>query len=286
MALPPSQPPTLRAAAGLADQPTSLVGGFAEDRGPGRFVLCTDREVHVQRRDEDELALRLLTPPSPQVRPFFMVFYSDPHFSRVTAVQLVEVMGMRSEVVRVAVGQSVDRTICLPPAEVKEVTAVSVFSSHPEAVTVQQTEVDPKFGAKITITVTALQVGKSTCRVHAVDSSTRRRLAAMLLVIAADLPEVKFVHDISLPVLTATRKNLQYKNESARPMRYRVRSSDPAIVTVQTPELVMSPLGERMIDLLFHAVPATLSYTSEVFLFITSEDRAIQETRVLQLTYT
>jgi len=108
----------------------------------------------------------------------------------------------------------------------------------------------------------------------------------MLIVIAADPPEIKMVHNISLPVLTSVRKRLLYKNEAVRPLKYSVRCSEPALVSVQSPELVINSLDTRTIELLFHAVPATLSYSAEVFLFITSDDRVISETRLLQLSYT
>eukprot|EP00931_Biecheleriopsis_adriatica_P087866 TRINITY_DN62279_c0_g1_i1.p1 TRINITY_DN62279_c0_g1~~TRINITY_DN62279_c0_g1_i1.p1 ORF type:complete len:1878 (+),score=430.77 TRINITY_DN62279_c0_g1_i1:444-6077(+) len=251
------------------------------------YVYCTDREVHVQRRDEDQVTLCLVAPQSPAVRSFFVVFYADPHFSQLVAVQLVEVQGLRDERIRVVVGQSVERTICLAPAEVLDAGSVRLHSSDPEAMTVQQAaEVDPRYGAKFTVTITAMQVGAKASRLHAVDPATRRIVAALLLVVAADAPEVKLVHNIALPVMAALRKRLLYKNEATRPLKYIIRCSEPALVAVQSPELVVNALDTRCIELLFHAVPVTLSYSAEVFLFITSEDRAIHETRMLQLTYT
>jgi len=100
------------------------------------------------------------------------------------------------------------------------------------------------------------------------------------------MPEIRMAHDINLQLNMTVRKHLRYKNETMRPLLYNVKSSDPAIVTVQTPELMLPPGDSRIIELIFHAQPATMSYTAEVYLFIASEDRAIQETRLLQLTYT
>jgi len=251
------------------------------------YVYCTDRDVHLQRKEENELSVRFVAPQSPHVRSFFVVFYADPHFSQLVAVQLVEVQGLRCEKLRVVVGQSVERAICLAPAEVLDATMVRLHSSDPEVVSVQQmTEVDPRYGAKFTIFITSMQVGTSACRVHAVDPATKRIVAAMLMVLAADPPEVKMAHSINLPVMQAMRKRLLYKNEATRPLKYVVRCSEPALVAVQSPELVINAMDTRCIELLFHAVPVTLSYNAEVFLFITSEDRAIHETRVLELSYT
>jgi len=251
------------------------------------FVYCTDKDVHVSRKDEEQLSLRFVAPQSPAMRSFFIVFYADQHFGRLVAVQMVEVQGMRAERLRVVVGQSVERSICLAPAEVRDAGVVRLHTSDPEAMTVQQTaEVDPRYGTKFSVTITAMQVGSKCARLHAVDPATRRIVAALLLVVAADAPEVKMVHSLALPVMTAMRKRLMYKNEATRPMRYIVRCSEPALVAVQSPELVINALDTRVIELLFHAVPVTLSYSAEVFLFITSEDRAIHEARVLELSYT
>jgi len=251
------------------------------------YVYCTSREVHVQRKEEDQVSLRFIAPQSPNVLSFFLVFYADPHFNQVVAIQLIDIQGLRTERIRLVVGQSVERAICLAPAEVLDAGAVRLHSSNSEVVNVQHTaEVDPRYGVKFTVLITSMQVGSRACRLHAVDPAMRRLVAALLVVVAADPPEVKMVHSITLPVLTAVRKRLLYKNEAVRPIKYIVRCSEPALLTVQSPELVINSLDTRCIELLFHAVPATLSYNAEVFLFITSEDRAIHETRMLELAYT
>merc|ERR1719401_145788 len=131
-----------------------------------------------------------------------------------------------------------------------------------------------------------MQAGTRTCRLHATDPATRRRLAAFLIIVAADMPNVRMAHDITLPLNRPVRKHLKYKNETMQPLRYTVKSSDPALVAVQSPELMLPPGDTRVIELLFHAYPGTMSYNTEVYMFIASEDRAIQETRLLQLTYT
>lgn len=251
------------------------------------FAYCTSRDVHIQRRDQEEVSLRFLAPASPNVLAFFVVFYGDAHFGSLVAVQLVEVQGLRTERIRLVVGQSIERSICLAPAEVLDAGTVRLHSSNPEAVQVQQSaEVDPRYGVKFQVLITSMQVGTKSCRLHAVDPAVKRLVAAMLIVIAADPPEIKMIHNISLPVLTAVRKRLLYKNEAVRPLKYSIRCSEPALVSVQSPELVINSLDTRTIELLFHAVPATLSYSAEVFLFITSDDRVISETRLLQLSYT
>lgn len=251
------------------------------------YVYCTNRNVHVQRKEQEEVSLRFIAPQSPNVLSFFLVFYADPHFSQVVAIQLIDIQALRTERIRLVVGQSVERAICLAPAEVLDAGAVRLHSSNSEVVAVQHTaEVDPRYGVKFTVLITSMQVGSRACRLHAVDPAMRRLVAALLVVVAADPPEVKMVHSITLPVLTAVRKRLLYKNEAVRPIKYIVRCSEPALVTVQSPELVINSLDTRCIELLFHAVPATLSYNAEVFLFITSEDRAIHETRMLELAYT
>jgi len=270
----------------------------AFSRGPGtqadgrqvdgdRFVYCTDSEVHLVWRSEDELTLRLKAPASLGIRTFYVMCYSDPNFLHLTAVQSVEVHGLKSEQVRVCVGQYADKTICLPPAEVLDATAVRVYSSDPETVVVQQTPVvDPRFGAKFSVVVAPIRVGVRLCRLHAVDPATQRRITALLLIIVADLPEVKRAHEITLPLNSAVRKRLRYENDSSRPLRFMVRSSDPSLVTVQTPEVVLPAMDHRYIELVCHACPGTTSYKADIFIFIASEDRFHQETRLLQLTYT
>merc|ERR1711904_684259 len=99
--------------------------------------------------------------------------------------------------------------------------------------------VDPRYGAKLAVRICATRAGTRTCRLHATDPATRRRVAAFLIVVAAEMPEVKMAHDITLQLNTTVRKHLRYKNETMRPMRYSVKSSDPSIATVQTPELLM-----------------------------------------------
>lgn len=283
--------PLEKAMALVARPPTALrsaiIGGPAGVAPEKQYVYCTDKDVHVQRRDENEVLLRLMAPEAPKTRSFFLISYSDPFFSQVVAVQLVEVQGLRCEHLRVTVGQSVDRMLAVAPVEVLDAHSVRIFSSDPEMVAVQPVaEVDPRFGAKFVVTVTAMRAGARACRIHAVDPAMRRRVAAFLLVIAADLPDVRTVHEITLPVLETMIKRLAFKNEATRPMRYVARSSEPAIVTVRTPELMLAARETRYIELLFHKCPATLSYNTEVFLFVISEDRAIQETRLLQLSYT
>lgn len=267
----------------------SVAGGVQVqmERRADRFIYCTDTEVHLQWKDEDSLQVRLLSPMSPSVRRFFVLCYADPHFMRVVAAQLVEVHAMKHEHVRVTVGHSVDRTISLPPVELLETALVQAYSSDPQLLSVKRAaSVDPRYGAKIEITICATRAGTRTCRLHCTDPTTNRRVAAFLIVIAAEMPEVRMAHDITLQLNMTVRKHLRYKNETMRPLRYTLKSSDPAICTVQTPELFLPPSDTRVVELLFHAQPATMSYTAEVYLFIASEDRAIQETRLLQLSYT
>merc|ERR1712110_438243 len=134
------------------------MGSFIRDGEDSRYAYCTNSDVHLQRKDDDELILKLVTPASPRILPFFVVFYADPYFSRVMAVQLIEVQGLRSEHVRVTVGQCIDRPLSLPPAEVMDAGAVRMFCSNPEAVEIPPTaELDARYGAKFTATVTALQ---------------------------------------------------------------------------------------------------------------------------------
>lgn len=280
MALPPRPAGAMNLS--LFEPPPRSTGGCAD-----RFVYCTDREVHVQRSGDDEIKLNMVAPIAPASRWFFVISYSDPYFAWVIAIQLVEVRGLKCEHVRVVVGKSEERSISLPPAEIQDAPVVRIYASDPEVVSVQQaSEVDPRYGAKISIVITALQAGAKLCRIHAVDPVTKRLIAAFLLVIAADLPEVKVVHDLALPVLETIRKRLPYMNELTQEMRYTIRSSEPALVSVQTPDFLMEPRATRPIELLFHACPSTLSYSAEVFLFIASQDRTVQETRLLQLTYT
>jgi len=256
-------------------------------RTQDRFVYCTDKSVHLQWKDEDTLQLRMLTPISPTVKRFFVLCYADANFMRVGSAQLVEVHSMKCEHIRVCVGQSVDRTISLPPVELLDTLTVQAFSSDPDLVAVRHAaDVDPRYGAKLGLAITAMRAGTRTCRLHAVDPMTRRRIAAFLIVVAADMPDVRVAHDITLSLNRPARKHLKYTNETMRPLRYTVKSSDPALATVQTPELMLPPGDTRVIELLFHAYPGTMSYSAEVYLFIASEDRAIQETRLLQLTYT
>lgn len=267
----------------------SMAGHLATnvDRRADRFIYCTDKEVHLQWKDEDSLQLRLLAPMSPAVRRFFVLCYADAHFMRVIAAQLVEINAMKSEQVRVSVGHSIDRVISLPPVELLDTALVQAYSSDPELLIVRQAAaVDPRYGAKLEVSVCATRAGTRTCRLHVADPTTRRRVAAFLVVVSADMPEVRMAHDITLQLNMTVRKHLRYKNETMRPLRYNLKSSDPSIVTVQTPELVLPPGDTRVVELLFHAQPATMSYNAEVYLFIASEDRAIQETRLLQLTYT
>lgn len=257
------------------------------DRRADRYVYCTDKEVHLQWKDDDLLTLRMLAPMSPAHRRFFVLCYADPHFMRVATAQLVEIHAMKSEHVRVSVGHNIERTICLPPVELLETNMVQAYSSDPELVNVRQASaVDPRYGAKIDISICATRAGTRTCRLHAIDPATRRRVAGFLIVVAADMPDVKMAHDITLQLNTTVRKHLRYRNETMRPLRYNLKSSDPSIVTVATPELMLPPGDTRVVELLFHAQPATMSYSAEVYLFIASEDRVIQETRLLQLTYT
>jgi len=257
------------------------------DRLEDRYVYCTDTEVHLQWKGDDALGLRLLAPMSPGVKKFFVLCYADPHFLKATSAQLVEVHALKPEHVKVTVGQSVNRSISLPPVDVLDSAMVQAYSSDPACVAVEPAApVDPRYGAKLGITIHALGAGTRTCRLHAVDPATRRRVAAFLIVIAADLPDVRMVHDIQLPLNMPVKKMLSYQNETQRQLRYTLRSSDPYIVQVLTPELLLPPGDTRVVELLFHPYPATLSYSTEVFLFIASEDRAIQETRLLQLMYT
>merc|ERR1712079_119739 len=228
--------------------------------------------------------LRFLAPLALKVRCFFVVVYADPFFSRVVTVQLIEVHGLRSEHVRVVVGQHVERSISLPPVDVLDAAAVKVFCSSPEVVDMPPSaELDPRYGARFTVVVSPLQTGTRACRLHAVDPATKRHIGAVLLLIVADAPEVKKAYEILLPVLTTVPKRLAFRNEATRPIRYKVRSADPGIVSVRTPELLAPALETIHIDLLFQPCPATLSFKADVLLFITSEDRAIQETRLLQL---
>jgi hypothetical protein len=279
----------------LPERPVSLArveqqradDGITPSPAGERYVHCTNRDVHVQRADEDRVVVRLLAPEAPQVLAFFLVFYGDPYFSEVLAAQLVEVHGLMEEKVRVTVGLSVDRTLHLPPMQVQNAGALQVHSSAPDYLALQAATLDPRYGAKFTVTVTAMRVGTSLARIHAVDPATRRRASALLLVLVADPPQVSHApHEIVLPVLTAKRKWLPFRNAVTRALRYTVRSSDTSMVTVQTPELALSALEERHIELLFHACPTTLTYSAQVYLFVTSEDRAVQETRQLNLTYT
>jgi len=107
------------------------------------------------------------------------------------------------------------------------------------------------------------------------------------VLVEADYPDVKLAHEVTLPAEAAVRKRLAFRNEAARLMRYTARSSDPALVTVLNPEWTVPALDTKHIDLLFHACPAMPhSHTAEAFLFLASEDRAIQETRLLRITYT
>jgi len=257
------------------------------ERRAERYVYCTDKEVHLQWKDEDSLQLRLLAPMPPAIRRFFVLCYADPHFMRVAAAQLVEIHAMKSEHVRVSVGHVVERTISLPPVELLDTGVVQGHSSDPELLTVRSAaEVDPRYGAQLKVTICALRAGTRMCRLHATDPTTRRRVAAFLVMVAADMPEIRMAHDITLQLNTMVKKHLRYKNETMRPVRYNVKSSDPGIVTVHTPELMLPPGDTRVVELIFHAQPATMSYTAEVYIFIASEDRAIQETRLLNLTYT
>ena len=73
---------------------------------------------------------------------------------------------------------------------------------------------DARYGVKFMVLVQSMQVGTTSCRLHAVDPAVKRLVAAMLVVIAADPPEVKMVHSISLPALSTVRKRLLYKNEA------------------------------------------------------------------------
>lgn len=278
----PARPSTALRVAGPA--PPARPGVVSREKN---YIFCPDRDVHVQRLDEYEILLRLKAPLAPETRRFFVICYADEFFSEVTGVQLVEVQGLKCEHVRAKVGQSIDRVLAVVPMEVGDAQCVKVFTTDPEIVTVQPTaDVDARFGARFAIAVTPMRDGVMACRIHAVDPATKRLLAAFLVVIAADLPDIKVVHAITLPVLTTMTKRLPFKNEATRPMKYTIRSSNPAVVQIRTPEMSLAARDTRYMELLFHACPATLSYTTEVFVFATSEDRAIQETRLLQLTYT
>merc|ERR1712137_1038666 len=103
-----------------------------------------------------------------------------------------------------------------------------------------------------------------------------------MMLVMVDRSQVQQAHEIVLPLNHAMRKKLVYRNEVSRVTRFTVQSSDPAIVTVQTPELVLNALEERPVELLFHALPQNIfsACHSEVYIFFHSEDRVVQESRL------
>lgn len=250
-------------------------------------MYCNDASIHLRWNDTDELSMRLLVPESPGIRSFFVICYADADFFRHTAVYLVEVHGLRSEYMRVCVGQSIEKPIYLQTGVVLDSKTIRIYTSEPgKVVSERSVDPDPKYGAKFYVTVTTTRTGTSTARIHAIDPLTRRRLACFLLVIASDPPDVKMAHDVNLPLNHTVKKRIVYRNEVGRELRYVVSSSDPSLLTVQSSELSIPPYDTRYIDLLFHGHPATQTYSTQVFLFIMSQDRTIQETRLLKLAYT
>eukprot|EP00397_Hematodinium_sp_SG-2012_P000994 GEMP01000995.1.p1 GENE.GEMP01000995.1~~GEMP01000995.1.p1 ORF type:complete len:1579 (+),score=435.24 GEMP01000995.1:95-4831(+) len=252
-----------------------------------RYVYCTDRSVHVWWRDDNELLVRLKTPPSPQKRSFFLITYADKSFFHIASVHMVEVHGLRCESVQLCVGQTIDRVIHVPPIALLNSKSIKVFSSDSMAqVPTGNIDVESNVGAMFSVAVSTLRTGPQTCRIHACDALSKELLATWLLVAFSTKPDVKEVHEIFLPLGMMVKKRLQYRNAVTREIKYVIRSSDPALVIVETPEMAMKPLETRYIELRFQAYAATLKYNAEVFLFIWADDRSIQECRMLKLVYT
>lgn len=250
-----------------------------------RFVYCTDRAAHLWWRDEDELLLSMKVPESPRSVSFYIVVYTDRNFFKTIAVYLLEVHGLKCEYVSVCVGQSVDRVFYAPPLMLQDAQKIRIYSSEPEVVVPQKAvDVEPG-GAKFRVAIATVRKGHFSSRLHAVDPVSRRLLAAWIVLIVSEAPEVKETLEVNLPLNMAVRKRLPYRNAATRPVKYVVKSSDPTLVLVQNPEILMQPLESRFIELVFHEYAGSVRYESDVFLFIWSEDRSIQECRMLRLCY-
>lgn len=224
---------------------------------------------------------------SPQKRRFFLITYADKSFFQLASVHLFEVHGLRCESVQLCVGQMIDRVIHVPPLAVLHSKNIRVFSSDSMVqVPMNELAVEQNVGATFSVAVSTVRTGTQTSRIHACDALSKEVLASWLLVAYSTKPDVKEVHEIFLPLGQSVKKRLQFRNSITRDIKYTIRSSDPGLVVVETPEMSMKPFETRYIELRFQAYGATLKYTAEVFLFVWAEDRSIQECRLLRLVYT
>ncbi|KAF4691707.1 hypothetical protein FOZ60_015021 [Perkinsus olseni] len=200
--------------------------------------------------------------------------------------------GLLGEYVKGVVGQPFEKTIQLPPQLHQGATAVVAYSSNPSLAGIEPSCVPvPESGpCHIPLSILPSASGMSSCLVFAAvageASGVGRPVAAWVLNIQAEPPTVTETHELALAYGQQCRKRLPFRNPLTRQMEFTVRSSDPEILQVASASLNLAPLTASHIDLVFGPVQGRMRRKAECFLFISTSDGQVSDTRLFKLSYT
>lgn len=102
---------------------------------------------------------------------------------------------------------------------------------------------------------------------------------------------VKSAHEIVVPVGAESVKRMPFINETGQDAKFTIVCSDPAVVSVRTPEMFLAAGQTMYVELLFRnldvdTLPGVVPRPQECFLHIWDENRYTQESRLLRVLYT
>ncbi|KAF4722438.1 hypothetical protein FOZ63_023157, partial [Perkinsus olseni] len=200
--------------------------------------------------------------------------------------------GLLGEYVKGVVGQHFEKIIQLPPQLHQGAPTMVAYSSNPSLAGIELSCVPvPEYGpCHIPLSILPSASGMSSCLVFAAVagsvSGVGRPGAAWILNIQAEPPTVTETHELALAYGQQCRKRLPFRNPLTRQTEFTVRSSDPEILQVASTSLKLAPLTASHVDLVFRPVQGHMRRKSECFLFISTSDGQVSDTRLFKLSYT
>ncbi|XP_076022240.1 nephrocystin-4 [Genypterus blacodes] len=254
-------------------------------------VRCSDPNVICQTRmmvpgEPQDVYLKVPGSPSPHVKMFFVMVFTDKWMSAPSQIWQVYVHFLERVDISCVTGQRTCQSLVLKGKH--NIRKVQCFSSHPQEIEVEPDGVfvlPPAAVQELQLKVQPWRAGSRFLYVNAVDVEHRRLVTAWLLCLNVHRPVLSKAFEVSVPVGGGhgSSRKITYTNPYTSSRTFLMRSDHPDLLQFKENKFQIGGGESYTIGLCF--VPSQCAGSVEMLVYVNNLEEKTEETFCVKVNY-
>ncbi|XP_078617317.1 nephrocystin-4-like isoform X2 [Branchiostoma floridae x Branchiostoma japonicum] len=247
-------------------------------------VICETRKV--KAGEPQDVFLKVACGPSPSVKKFFVIIYTDPHQSKPCQIWQFYLHALQRVDISCVEGQTSRFSLILRGTNASRL--VRVFPSHPTEI---QVSPDTPFMLaanavhEVNVGVRPLAVGSKFLYINVVDTEYHQLIRTWLICMQTTQPVISKAFDLQLPIGggKGCNKRIPYTNPYMHRKTFLLHTNRQDLLQFKENTFELGSGDVYTIGMRF--APSQQQGTTEILIFINDEDDKNEETFCIKATY-